>query len=365
MKAVHILIRLRWPIRPRRLVRPRRRLRWVSVIVPLAMLVVAFAVSHAHEGAAPAAQTGGGAQKEPKVARLMRTCNKCHMDVVEEWQGSAHARSWTNPVFQAAIAGREDGGDACARCHAPASLFDTGVGKPPRARSLDRELGIPCMTCHMKGNQYYGPIASKGHKGVVVMTEYRESQWCAGCHGQPELSTHDHHTSYRAGAAAAERRTCQECHMPEVERKMVASKRPIKKHVQPPQKCRKHLFQVELTEAGLAEAAAMAVALDGETLRVTVTPHTGHSLLVEQDRYLGVAVRYLDGEGNPVGEAELREFRHGDDAALLAMQPQTLEFPVPAGAVAAHAELVLVLLPVKGGREEEQTVTLARAAWKR
>ena len=76
--------------------------------------------------------------KKGKTARMMNTCSRCHSDFTDEWKQSGHANSWSNPVFQAEIKDREDGGDACARCHAPASIMKTGLGKIPEARSEDR-----------------------------------------------------------------------------------------------------------------------------------------------------------------------------------------------------------------------------------
>ncbi len=148
----------------------------------------------------PPGPAGAGFQEEPaagdereNLAALVKNCRKCHEDVCSEWEATQHAKSWSDPVFQAEIATRADQGEACAPCHAPQELLNTGFGKLPRARRNDRDLGVNCVTCHMKENEYSGPYDSPGHGGVTGNPEYRKVALCLSCHGRPEeRKEHDH-----------------------------------------------------------------------------------------------------------------------------------------------------------------------------
>jgi hypothetical protein len=277
-----------------------------------------------------------------KVARLMRTCERCHLDVWEEWQSSGHSRSWTNPAFQAAIVGREDGGEACASCHAPDSVLRVGPGSLPKPRSTDRELGVNCVTCHVDGRTYYGPVPSRGHGEVVVMEDYRSSRWCSSCHGHAEIAAHsEHYSSYVTSPAGEAGRSCQACHMPAVVRELVKAKRPLK-DIQPAVPCRMHRFGVEPDEAGrLKDAAQLQAVFEEEQIALEVRPHDGHRIGHGFGRMVVLEVRLFDESGTLLDDVS-HEFAQEGDERLQPGQGTWLRFDAPASAVRAEAELRLL-----------------------
>ncbi len=282
------------------------------------------------------------------LARLVATCTKCHEDVCTEWKGTLHAQSWTDPVFQAAIADRPDKGESCAPCHAPQELMLTGFGKLPLARKSDREVGVNCVSCHMKGNRYFGPFDSTGHGGVDADASYRKADLCLSCHGQPEArAEHDQGSSYLVGTAAKDGQTCQSCHMPAAQRKLVTSPTIKEKYTIGEQACRVHSFSGARRGEVVRGAASMIAAFKSDQLEVVLTALTGHALPATEGRTVRLKIGFRDAAGVSVGEV-YRAWRHGADA-LPATGPVTISFP--AGA-AQKAQLTLEQeLPKVPGRD--------------
>lgn len=309
---------------------------------------------------APAAGPRSGPQeREMKVARLMRTCERCHQDVWEEWSASGHSRAWTNSAFQAAIAEREDEGEACASCHAPDSVLRTGPGQLPRARSADRDLGVNCITCHMDGREYFGPVPADFHGGVTVRADYRSSTWCASCHGHPEAAPHhEHYTSYLESPAAGNEESCQSCHMPLVTRQLAKSKRPLK-DLQPAQACRVHRFGTEVDAQGrLAGAAELRATFEGNELVVELEPHGGHRLAAGEWKELRLEVRFLDAAGDAIETESVVLPKEGE----LALEPGRTSRRTFAAPEEARAAEVSLGLDERHGDELEQLVLASTSA---
>ncbi len=231
-------------------------------------------------------------------ARLANSCVKCHADVTAEHQASGHAQSWSDPVFQAELKSSPDKADSCARCHAPREILDAGIGNLPSARATARELGVSCITCHMKKNEYFGPFTSKGHGGVEASAWYRESKMCASCHGQPEArKEHEQFSSFVSSPAAKGGATCQSCHMPEVTRELVTDPK-----IRPEFKigavaARKHTFGGVRHGTLVEKSADLGVTSEGNKVVVKIKPKTGHAMPASYGRkvILVVAQRAADG----------------------------------------------------------------------
>lgn len=102
------------------------------------------------------------------------SCVRCHPDVVEQWETSAHRfSSFNNPFYEASIEllrnddgernpllavhrQRTDGpsGDGtaksrwCGACHDPALLFTGRMDEPIDRTSVEAQAGLTCLTCH-------------------------------------------------------------------------------------------------------------------------------------------------------------------------------------------------------------------------
>ncbi|MCA9321052.1 MAG: hypothetical protein KDB53_09970, partial [Planctomycetes bacterium] len=232
-----------------------------------------------------------------EVARLMKTCKKCHLDQWAEWQSSRHGQSWANPVLQAAIKERDDQGEACARCHAPDSLFVKGPGELPDARTDDRALGVNCTTCHNSPTRYHGPFPSEGHGGVIVDAAYLESKICESCHGHPEANAmHEQFTTYRDSPAAKDGKRCQDCHMKEVDRQMARGRRKLR-NVQKARSCRTHVFEAAHTTGKADGAATLEVRSHAGQLSVAIEPRSGHGFPASEGRELRLKIAFHDDAG--------------------------------------------------------------------
>lgn len=287
------------------------------------------------------------------LKRLNNDCKKCHADIHAEWSATQHAKSWTDPVFQAEIAKLEDKGESCARCHAPRALWHKEMGEIPAARKKDRDLGVNCVTCHMLGNVYFGPFDSQGHGGVEGEPVYRESTMCFSCHGQPEArKEHDQMTSYLEGTAwTKDGKSCQTCHMPMVERKLVTKKSLKMKFLIGVQPVRMHSFTGARRGEIVKGCADLAVAFEGEKVVASITPKTGHSLPCTTHREVVLTVVQLDGSGQQISK-EIKKYTFPDGVALAPSTTTTVEFAAAAGAKKAKATLVQVMTKTEGRPED-------------
>lgn len=203
--------------------------------LPLSLLLMlALAPAHAADGAAG---------REPDRAELAtdrlnrsEACGQCHTQIYKAWQDSAHARSFSDSIFQAALEKISDARGlparrVCLACHAPAALVS---GDFEVSQAVTRE-GIGCDFCHSVkavdlarwpnpfevelGGVKRGPFAflsSPAHE-TELSTLHRDSpRLCAACHeftndhGTAVLSTY---TEWKDGPYPAEGVSCQGCHM--------------------------------------------------------------------------------------------------------------------------------------------------------
>jgi hypothetical protein len=179
----------------------------------------------------------------PGEFNFSQQCGTCHRDIQAAWKTSAHALAVEDPLFLDALRElSQAGGDVrvCLGCHAPTTALT-------RDFNLDRKIsweGVTCDYCHSiaavgasprllpsvkPGDTKFGPIrdaASGAHK-----TEYRDyftaSEICANCHdytspaGLAVLTTY---SDWKASPQAARGRSCQDCHMSQVQADVVDPK---------------------------------------------------------------------------------------------------------------------------------------------
>jgi hypothetical protein len=140
-------------------------------------------------------------------------CGKCHVEIYHEWSGSDHAMAYTNPHFKKAT--NDYSFEDCLSCHAPQpSRIDT-----PVTRNIDRDEGVSCVSCHLEEGKLSGPLDPTGliapHPINVNTEYYKNSTLCGTCH-QGEYNEWKN-------AKDDNKQTCQDCHMPEVTRKVTQS----------------------------------------------------------------------------------------------------------------------------------------------
>jgi hypothetical protein len=147
-------------------------------------------------------------------------CERCHQEVYREWRASGHSRAWHGEAFQRASA--QGRAEACTGCHAPAPVDESD---PVAMRSTHLDEGVTCLSCHLSTQPGVPPLTMRGpatrtspieiHPIVAEDPFYRSSELCGRCH-ELELS------QWREAKApeGEDKRTCQQCHMPSVRRKV-------------------------------------------------------------------------------------------------------------------------------------------------
>jgi hypothetical protein len=140
-------------------------------------------------------------------------CIGCHASEAESWHASAHRTAFSDEVFQAEWAATEQA--ACVRCHAP-------LADPESPRGAEAELGVSCVTCHLREGEVLSVRASPSAPHPVrIDPSLSSEQACAGCHDFTFASVaptpHDlgaplQHTVHE-WREVSDRGTCQSCHL--------------------------------------------------------------------------------------------------------------------------------------------------------
>ncbi len=163
-------------------------------------------------------------------------CRGCHEEIYDQWSGSVHASSFTDPlfrdVFQDLNSEQPSQGELCINCHAPAGSLVAG--------SIERETiegeGVTCGFCHTVTEvrndgglprftntpgvkRRSREVAAGAHHGIESSPVMLQAELCAGCHnftnrdGVPILSTYSEwNESFYRGKGIQ----CQYCHLPEL-----------------------------------------------------------------------------------------------------------------------------------------------------
>ncbi|MBL8842599.1 MAG: hypothetical protein JNL90_13850 [Planctomycetes bacterium] len=147
------------------------------------------------------------------------SCRACHADVWDEWASSWHAQSFTDPLVLAKEQSDNFRKQECIPCHAPAPVFESGLGKERVIeRFSERELGVDCLSCHRNYGTIVGPgTPSSGAANApcapIADARLASPALCAPCHNQHLTVDEWEASSYpKAGV------TCLDCHMQPVER---------------------------------------------------------------------------------------------------------------------------------------------------
>ena len=170
------------------------------------------------------ANTTTGGPFDPKSLSGSRRCGSagCHVEIMKEWDVSAHRWAALDPAFQA-IQGemaKQNGPEAtryCAGCHDPISLFsgDKTLLSERLTNQQGLEEGVSCLACHgvrktdTKGNANYEVAQTDRylfelsddptekwlsdfliraypwqHQETLSKRLFKTSDYCAACHKQ-------------------------------------------------------------------------------------------------------------------------------------------------------------------------------------
>ena len=158
-----------------------------------------------------------GTAEPARAWKSSAECADCHSEIFAEWKDSQHSMSWTNPLV------RERSNDFantdCIDCHAPRPVFITGIGERVMPRSIQRNEGVDCLTCHQLPDHEDGTpggMAGGVRNGDVPCRpeERRElvrPNFCAGCHNQHKTVDQWEASHFATGI---DKQDCLDCHMP-------------------------------------------------------------------------------------------------------------------------------------------------------
>ncbi len=139
-----------------------------------------------------------------------KECGKCHVEIYHEWSQSDHAHAYTNPHFRTTTDDYRF--ENCLSCHAPEPIR---TDHTPGVRATGREEGVTCVACHLEQGALAGPLEPTGkvhpHPISVRPETYYSSDLCGRCHEG---------TMAQWSSVPGVKRTCQQCHMEAVTRKV-------------------------------------------------------------------------------------------------------------------------------------------------
>ncbi|MFH2122838.1 MAG: multiheme c-type cytochrome [Pseudomonadota bacterium] len=129
-------------------------------------------------------------------------CSACHMQQYQEWQGTAHARAFSNKSFRESTETPEE--DGCLRCHSPLGIHE----EEAKSRSFHRDEGINCISCHLSQGKMHGPHASSALFSPHPIEEdplYLTPALCATCHEET-------YSQWKKVSTGQKSRSCRQCH---------------------------------------------------------------------------------------------------------------------------------------------------------
>lgn len=238
-----------------------------------------------------ASETGAGRPWMPFLSSA--ECGACHKAIHAEWKASPHSRPWgTHPMIP-----KDPLRIECSPCHIPARIYELGLDAQIMIRPDRHHEGVDCVACHVKEGESLGPGPTRAapcnprHEPTI-----RLNITCKPCH-----DLHGTLEEWKTSRFSKEPnlQTCQDCHMPEVERPLVEG--------QAPRKGRSHTILGGRDLELVRKALTMGVRIDGDALEVTLTnDRTGHAVPGEiNNRQLTLAIK-LKAWGEPAIDHQRR-----------------------------------------------------------
>jgi len=245
---------------------------------------------------------------------------------VAEWRTSAHAQAWIDPQYQAEIT-KSGNTWLCLNCHTPLALqqeqwavgLEAGdVEHPilvdnPGFDSALRNEGITCAACHVREGAIVGPgLGGEAPHPVKVDPSFRSGALCERCHeaqhryeGKNFLCAFGTGTEWRQGPWFAEGKTCNDCHMPSIERPAATGGpvREVARHWWEGSGIPKlHDSPRPPDEANRPGLDLKGSVDDGHLVVVMTNAWAGHALPSgDPERWVQVDARFLDASGSEVG----------------------------------------------------------------
>lgn len=184
-------------------------------------------------------------QQTPKGLKSIRAedCGVCHVEIYREWKASTHAHALSDLQFQAEMTKSPKTSWLCLNCHTPLlnqvenvavdvrnrSTSDPVLTKNAKADAVLRKEAVTCAVCHVKDGYVVGPYGNTNAPHPVKRDEALLAvDTCAACHQATAVytdtlvCTFDTAAEWKASPYAKQGKGCSSCHMPAVERPLVA-----------------------------------------------------------------------------------------------------------------------------------------------
>jgi len=283
--------------------------------------------------AAACAILGGADGASAQDMLPARFCGACHGPIRREWETSAMAKSWKNPVFQAFLSDAKTAlGDSvlarCVSCHAPAASVTADF---KFESDVSRE-GVTCNFCHNVSAVDPSPRPASytfdGTDPLLMRGPYKDSdpgsahrfayseihtkgEFCAACHehasdggtGVPIEATY---SRWRASGAAARGKQCQDCHMAPY-----AGQASPKISKMTRERVYSHAFHAAHTPGLLDSVATVRASAEGGRLKLSVWNHrAGHSLPGGGGgmRVIKLTVSFFGAAGESLGATDVQTY---------------------------------------------------------
>jgi hypothetical protein len=327
--------------------------------------------------------TCGGGEASAQDLRPARFCGACHGPIRREWETSAMAKSWKNPVFQAFLTDAKAAlGDSvlasCVACHAPAAAVTADY----KFESPVSQEGVTCNFCHnvtavdpsplpasytfdasdpllMRG-PYKDSDPGSAH-GFVYSEIHTKGEFCAACHehaaGGTGVPIETTYSRWKKSEAASQGKQCQDCHMTPYAGQ--AAPKISKKNRE---KVHAHSFRAAHTPGVLDSVATLKASVEKGRLRLTVrNRRVGHSLPGGGGgmRVIRLTVSFFGAAGESLGTTEVQTYgiRYADAKGVTPV-PKWLAHTIAhqAEVAADSAAVEWCEIPVKAKRAQASLV---------
>jgi len=278
-------------------------------------------------------------------------CRECHQGLWDEWHGSHHQIAYLNPLVRQLSDDFRN--KECQACHLPRPISITGYAQRTLPRLTLPDEGVSCLTCHLgKDGEILGrrsrpdvPCQPKQSQDVVSV------ELCQSCHNQH--TTTDQWRRSRYAVEGATRKTCNDCHMPEADRRTNGTGKGLS-----------HVFRGAHDKATLQSAGRLAAAMVGRELVMSLENiGAGHNFPTEErHRAVDIVYRFHLEDGSDTEWTRAWRFRQpyrdepGEDTQLPAGQKKTVRVALPENATKAVVRLWYRLTPFCDDEDPKSTL---------
>lgn len=283
---------------------------------------------------------GAGAQDPAKRPDpdSAASCGQCHTEFYEEWKHAAHAKAWTDPIYQKSLEGKKRP-RVCHACHIPQEVL-ARAGRKPKTRKKLLHEGVNCVACHRLGDTIHGPFGAEtdAHPSVKdpTFTSGNVVALCSSCHATkigPVLPVARDYK--RSGFFEKKKKSCVDCHMPKVERHLAVSM-VTGKPVGEKRMTRRHRVLGPRDAEFCAKAFDLHVRKDGADVVLTIGNEAGHRVPGLKLRQFPVRVVQI---GAKDAELDRAEIVIDHENPLKVLESREFRFPAAEGARAVRVEI--------------------------